>query len=351
MSHTCGNCGSNVTDHNAVDSALIQCAKILVEHTELNSTIEKLLKVLCEYDKAEYAFIYERDYTTETNELSHVYLSERSTADFMTFKPVTFDARNNFSKSLSEKPYIFLKNSDSTNPDYKICEEHLSGGPNNNMLIIPLSVHEKIVGIVGVINLKQHSEDFTLSLAISKFLGSSLSIKYTKDALKQNEISSTDSEELNHALLKAIEILNITEHEKVVDALLDLICSYYKADRAYSFELDKTNKTFINNYERVNGLEKSCITNLDEVPFDMAYNWVSSLSNNEIFYKKIYDMETSSEEYAFLLSENIIDFALIPLKYKGEIIGAVGIDNPKRSGRNFDLLVAISTLISNNTKE
>lgn len=346
MSKTCENTGNNVTDNKSYDIALLQCAKIIAGHIEIGHTIEQLLKVLCEYDKAEYAFIYERDYSTETNQLSHVYLSEKSKADFMTFKPVSFDARNNFSKALVEKPYIFLKNSDAENQDYKVCEEHLSASPNNNMLIIPLSVHGKIVGIVGVINLEQHSENFELDIAISKFLGSSMSIKYNKDALTENEIKSNETQDLNQALLKAIEILAIPQHDKVIDGLLDLVCSYFKADRAYSFELDKANKTFVNNYERVVGVEESCVTNLGDVPFEIANNWISSLAENEIFYKKIYDLDNSNEEYKFLLSENIIDLALIPLKNNGEIIGAIGIDNPRRSGNNFDLLVAVSTLIT-----
>lgn len=350
MSHTCEKCGSHVTTDILTNNALVDCAKVLANHTDINSTIENLLEVLCEFCEAEYSFIYERDYSTDKNELSHVYLSEKSTADFMTFRSVPFDAKNNFSKALGEQDYIFLTNKQADNPDFVACQEHLSSSPDSNMLIIPLLVKGDVVGVVGVINVKQHSSDFRVSISVAHFIASALNIKYSFDKLKQNDIKLEEAMSLNDALAKSIDTLSIPKYEDAIDTLLDLVCTYFNADRAYSFELDKENKTFINNFERVNGADHSCVTNLDDVPFDIAYDWVTTLKENDIFYKKIYDMDTSNEEYKFLLSENIIDLALVPLSYNGVLIGALGMDNPKRSGHNYELLKGIANLITNNIK-
>lgn len=350
MSHACQKCGNTVTDTDITNNALINCAKVIAGHTDVNSTAEKLLEILCDFCDAEFSFIYERDYSTQKNELSHVYLSEKSTADFMTFKAVTFDDKNNFSKALEEQPYIFLQNSDSTNVDYKVCEEHLGSNPNNNILAIPLKIHSKIVGIVGVSNLARHSENFELSITISQFLSSVLSIKYNKDLLTQHDRNLADTEDLNNYLVKAIDTLNDASYEDSIGKLLELVCDYFEADRAYSFELDYENKSFKNNYEKCAGAAPSCITNIDDAPFDLAFSWVSTLKDTGIFYKRVYDLDTSKEEYNFLLSEDIIDLALVPLIYKGEVIGTIGMDNPKRPGNNYDLLKSIATLITNDIK-
>lgn len=350
MSNSFKNCGNDVTETTLTNDALINCAKAIAAHTDVGSTAEKLLEILCDFCDAEFSFIYERDYTTNKNELSHVYLSEKSTADFMTFKAVTFDDKNNFSKALEEKPFIFLQHSDSTNTDYKVCEEHLGADSNNNLLALPLKIHGKIVGIVGVSNLVRHSEEFQLGITISQFLSSVLSIKYNKDLLSEHDRKLADAEDLNKYLNKSIAALNSDSYDEIVGKLLEIVCDYFDADRAYSFELDMVNKTFKNNYEKCVGLEASCITNLEDAPFDIALSWVSSLNDKDIFYKRVYDLDTSKEEYNFLLSEDIIDLALVPLIYNGELIGAVGMDNPKRAGHNFDLLTAVSTLITNDIK-
>lgn len=350
MSHVCDNCGNHVTDPNTTNNALVKCAKIIAAHIDVNSTVEKLLEVMCEFNQAEFAFIYEKDYTTEKNELSHVYLSDKADVDFMTFKSVSFDDRSALSKILDEKPYLFLQHSDAENEVYQPCKEHLSADASNNMLIIPLNVRGRVVGVVGCINLGRHSEGFELCIAVSNFLSSSISIKYSKDSLVEKERELAELQSLSDTLMAAIDTLGVKCYEESIDKLLDLVCRHFNADRAYSFELDMANKTFINNYEILNGASESCVTNLDEVPFDIAFGWVSTLKENELFYKKIYDMDTSNEEYKFLLSENIIDLALLPLVFDGEVIGAIGIDNPKSSVHNFDLLRAASELITNNIK-
>lgn len=350
MSHTCKKCGNDVTNSEITNDALINCAKVIANHTDVNSTAEKLLEILCDFCDAEFSFIYERDYTTNKNELSHVYLSDKSTADFMTFKAVAFDDKNNFSKALLEKPYIFLQNSDSSNQDYKVCEEHLSADPKNNLLAIPLKVHGNVVGIVGVTNLERHSEDFELSVTISQFLSSVLSIRYTKELLSSHDRELEDITELNSCLLKAVNAMSKDNYNDAVGELLNLVLEYYQADRAYSFELDFENKTLINNFEKCVNLPVSCITNVDDAPFDIASKWVATLNENELFYKRVYDLDTSNEEYNFLLTEDIIDLALVPLKYNGKIIGAVGMDNPKRPNNNADLLNAVATLITNDIK-
>lgn len=347
MSNTCDNCGNDLIQANTTDSALINCAKIISEHTDVNSTIEKLLEILCEFVDGEYAFVYERDYTTNNNDLSHVYLSEKSTADFMTFKPVSFDAKNSFSNELAKQPYIFLRNVDAINQEYKVCEEHLSSNPDNNILVLPLIIKGKIIGVAGVANLTKHCDKFELSVAISHFLSSCISIKYTADTLKEKVIELDEVQEFNNALKNAIATISIPDFDTAINALLKITCDYYQADRAYSFELDKENATLINNKEVVaTDVVVSCITNLEDVPYDLAYNWVNSLKTDEVFYKKIYDMDTSKEEYNFLITENIIDFALFPLNHKGVVIGAIGIDNPKRC-KTFKLLGAISNVIAN----
>lgn len=350
MSHTCEKCGNHVTDTKTTNNALVKCANIIANHTDVNSTVEKLLEVLCEFNEAEFAFIYERDYTTEKNDLSHVYLSDKADVDFMTFKSVSFDEKSAFSKILDETPYVFLQNSDADNEVFAPCKEHLSAHPDNNMIVIPLFVKGVVVGVLGCINLGKHSKDFELCISISNFLSSSLSIKYTSDFLEEKNIESIDNTKLNLALLKAIGTLKISNYNDAIDTLLGVVCDFFDADRAYSFEIDKENETFINNYERLNGAEASCVTNLEDVPFDIAYKWVSSLKENDIFYKKIYDLDTDNEEYKFLLSENIIDLALIPLVIDGQVVGAVGMDNPKNSVQDYGLLIAVSDLITNNIK-
>lgn len=351
MSHTCNKCGHDVTATDITNTALIRCAKVIANHIDVNSTAEKLLEILCDFCDAEFSFVYERDFTTNKNELSYIHLSDKSTADFMTFKAVAFDDKNNFSKALTEKPYIFLKNSDASTVEYKVCEEHLSAGPNNNILAIPLKVHDKIVGIVGVSNLERHSEDFELSITISQFLSSVLSIRYTKELLNSHDRELSDVQDLNKSLLKSIETVANTNCEESVGKLLEVICDYFQADRAYCFELDHANKTLSNNFEKCVDIPVSCITNVEDAPYELASKWVNTLNHNDIFYKRVYDLDTSKEEYNFLLSEDIIDLALLPLIYDGQIIGAVGMDNPKRPGNNFDLLKSISTLITNNIKK
>jgi transcriptional regulator with GAF, ATPase, and Fis domain len=114
-----------------------------------------------------------------------------------------------------------------------------------------------------------------------------------------------------------------------IDSLLEIVATYYNADRAYIFEVNYTKRTTSNTYEWTGeGISKE-IEKLQNLPLDLIDGWMEAFEGTGAFYISSLkeDKNISHETYKILEMQNIDSLMTVPLLVKGEIVGFLGIDN------------------------
>ncbi|MEG1500355.1 MAG: EAL domain-containing protein, partial [Clostridiales bacterium] len=144
--------------------------------------------------------------------------------------------------------------------------------------------------------------------------------------------------------IQATEII-FTEKDinAIANRILELVCSFYKADRAYVLEVDDESKTISNSFEWCAEDESSQIARLQnialaDVPtFDQAYT-----TGRSIYIHDINSIVMNQDEYLILKEQDIFSLYVIPYISENTVFGFVGIDNPSRQKENTSVLCTLT---------
>ena len=140
----------------------------------------------------------------------------------------------------------------------------------------------------------------------------------------------------------AKELSTNTSLDKGVNAVLEKICKFHEADRAYIFEYISEKDIVRNTYEYcAAGVDKQ-IDFLQEVP--KPTYWFKYFEKKEnVIIENVEDIkELSPDEYKVLKPQGIISLMVIPFYNNDICIGFIGVDNPKRMFRQTTLLESLS---------
>jgi len=107
---------------------------------------------------------------------------------------------------------------------------------------------------------------------------------------------------------------------------LEKISKYLNADRAYLFTYDYTHKITTNTHEWCNQGIPSQIQNLQNIPIDLASDWIERHEKGEIVFIEDIQNISSSPLKDVLLQQEIKSMVAIPMLYKGVCLGFVGFD-------------------------
>lgn len=157
---------------------------------------------------------------------------------------------------------------------------------------------------------------------------------------KEASVSST--------LIKCIRVLNShPDMDVALNKLLEIINKYFDGDRAYIFENDYERQTTSNLYEyTVDGVVPE-IDELQDVPLGAIDYWMDRFREDGTFYisdvKKEVDKDTDT--YRLLKMQNIKKLIAVPLIEEREIIGFIGVDNPKQNYEDLSLLSSVTFFI------
>ena len=138
--------------------------------------------------------------------------------------------------------------------------------------------------------------------------------------------------------------------DAAINELLGIINAYFDADRCYIFETIHDGKALKNTYEHVRAGVSAQIENLQDVPIDVISIWMASFEKNEAYFMSTLDQEKGSASYNMLQEQQVDRLLAVPLKKQDEIIGFLGVDNPRNHYNDPTLLSSIQYFIINSVE-
>ena len=155
---------------------------------------------------------------------------------------------------------------------------------------------------------------------------------------------------INDLLMDCITILRKNEdYEIACNKLLDMIASFYGADRSYVFEFDLDSQRLSNTYEWcAEGIEAE-ISKLQNLDIAIVDRWIAQFKAHGEFYINSTDgeLDHDSDEYKILAMQDIQSLMAAPLQLGGDIIGFLGVDNPRTNTNTLLVLQAVSSFVVN----
>lgn len=135
--------------------------------------------------------------------------------------------------------------------------------------------------------------------------------------------------------------------DAAIDHLMCVINEYFKGDRSYIFEIIEDGKTLQNTYEYVSDGVEPQKENLQAVPIDVISVWMECFEKDEVYFMSNIEQESGGELYDMLQEQQVDRLLAVPLKQGKEIIGFLGVDNPRNHYDDPTLLSSIQYFIIN----
>ena len=155
---------------------------------------------------------------------------------------------------------------------------------------------------------------------------------------------------INDLLMDCITIMRRNEdHEVIFNKLLDLVASFYDADRSYVFEFDLGSQRMSNTYEWcAEGIEAE-IEKLQNMDIAIVDRWIVQFEAHGEFYINSTDgeLDHDSDEYKILAMQDIQSLMAAPLRLGDDIVGFLGVDNPRANTNTLLVLQAVSSFVVN----
>lgn len=163
----------------------------------------------------------------------------------------------------------------------------------------------------------------------------------SREEMKEKfEISST----LNQCVA---ELSSDQEIDHAIFRLLGIINTYFQADRTYIFEYDKERDIVINTYEYVRDQVTEQKGNLQEVPVSLIAEWMEQFEKKNIYYLPDLEERKDAVFYETLKVQEVYRLLAVPLVQEDQIIGFLGVDNPRTHYDDATLLSSIQFFITN----
>ncbi|MDO4486674.1 MAG: response regulator [Bacillota bacterium] len=145
------------------------------------------------------------------------------------------------------------------------------------------------------------------------------------------------------------DYLDKAKDEQTLNSILQDIGGYYDADRAYIFEAHMDRRVFNNTFEWCREGVNAEIDNLQNIPIDGMECWFDAFEEQGEFYitSLSEDYHPGSKTYEILEPQGIESLMAAPITVNGEVVGFLGVDNPRKNTDELLLLsVAASTCYS-----
>lgn len=333
-----------------IDDAIIECAKTLVYEDDFNVSITNLLGVICSFGKADYTFVFERNYYTNVSSLAYTYFRKYCEFDYHKFNEVPINSSNStIEKALQEKMYIYITKDDPNLSQYGYASHFLSIEGNENLLLVPLKINKLIIGVIGVINFKYSTPNFDLMKNVATFVVNKLNTKYSRDKLKKSVYNFQSKVHLNNVIINSAKTLIDSDNDVdiSVNRLLKIVCDYFFGQGAFIFNRDDVKNILYCRYEYFNNSLLSA-NEWHNISFDVVLEWFRVNEKNGCMYIKsvINELQDNSKEYRLLCDDQVTTFIATPLYKNEEIIGFLWIDNPKKSFEDLEVIKSIATLVT-----
>lgn len=163
---------------------------------------------------------------------------------------------------------------------------------------------------------------------------------------KRNE-ETTDKLEIASTLNQCFqELSSNSEVNESIHNLLKIINAYFDSDRSYIFEINANQQYLVNTYEYVRGRVTAQKENLQEVPVDVISVWMEAFKKGRPYRISNLEKEKGTPTYDMLVEQDVYCLLAVPLMKEEEVIGFLGVDNPRNHKDDATLLSAIQFFIT-----
>lgn len=159
--------------------------------------------------------------------------------------------------------------------------------------------------------------------------------------------------EIQSTLLDCVRTLSeIEDTQLAIDSFLKILAEYYQADRAYIFEFSSDKLRMNNTYEWCKEGVIPAIGFLQNLSIHLIDLWMYKFVQGGPFYLSSleHQYEKDSDEYRILHEQEIESLITAPLMKNKEIVGFVGVDNPRVNVESMVLIVSITSFIYNDIR-
>ena len=141
------------------------------------------------------------------------------------------------------------------------------------------------------------------------------------------------------------DYLNKPKEKDAIRIILAETCGYYGGDRAYIFELSHDRAAASNTYEWCREGVEPQIDSLQNVSIEGFNYWLEAFEEKGEFYISSLSEEFSPDSltYRTLAPQGIESLMVAPLIVDGEIVGCLGVDNPRRCTEHMLLLSVVAS--------
>lgn len=343
---------NKLKEHVRLDTSILECAKTLVYEGNFDIAIQKLLKIICQFNEADHSVLFERDYSKNITSISYAYFKDE-------YK-YPKNSSNNFVYSLSgtmieidkllkTKPYLFIEADDINLENYGYCKDILELAGNENLLLVPLKIDSIIVGSIMVVNVKDYSPNFQLLTTVSAFISNNLNIKYARKKLEKMVLNLQSKIQLNDLIMEATKTLIEVDSNEIntsIETLLKIIFDHFITRGVYVFNLNDDGDKLFNRFEYLKNIE-STVTDFTEISFDVINRWFKTYQKDDILFIKsvVNELHDNTNEYNWLISKKVSSFIATPLYQNNDIVGYLWIDNPSKNLDDISVVKTITTLI------
>ena len=159
--------------------------------------------------------------------------------------------------------------------------------------------------------------------------------------------------EIATVLNRCVEKLSGSGHDlnKATHELLGVINDYFCADRSYVFELDPARDVAVNTHEFVRDGVSAEKDNLREVPMEVISSWMEAFERKGIYFMENVEQVKGAEQYNELKRQSVQSLLAVPLQREKHIIGFLGVDNPRAHSQDPTLLSSIQFFVTNNLEQ
>jgi len=157
-----------------------------------------------------------------------------------------------------------------------------------------------------------------------------------------------DLKKINSTLLLCINTLyDSNDSENAINYLLATIAGYYKADRAYIFEFSEDKQTLSNTFEWCAENIAAEIDSLQNIEMNVINRWLELFEKKgEVNINNIHkEINPGTTEYAILEIQGIESLMAVPFYERGQVVGFIGVDNPKENDDSMVLMKSVATFI------
>ena len=142
------------------------------------------------------------------------------------------------------------------------------------------------------------------------------------------------------------ELSSDSDVDQAINNLMEIVNGYFDADRSYIFEINFKRNILVNTYEYVKDMVTVQKDNLQEVPVDVVSVWMESFRQSKSYFISDVEQEKGTPSYEMLKEQDIYRLLAVPLMKDNEVIGFLGVDNPKSHYEDATLLSSIQFFVT-----